>query len=159
MRIFLSVKRFVSSVPAASLVLAVVLAASVSAKASANVSAVTVAEAAPVAPVDQVRCASRGTTNGLPEKVRFKIVSTDEIEVSATYKGQPETAAIFSARVDVATHPHVAVFPVGANFGITGDAKILLSKEALRLGEISTLLLINHTSRQSADFQCRITTI
>jgi len=150
-----SVKRFVSSLRAATLVLASVMGASLSASASVT----SVPETARAASVDQVRCASRGNAAGLPEKVRFKIVSTDEIEVSATYKGQPETAAIFSNRLDVATHPHVAVFPVGANFGITGEAKILLSKEALRHGEVSTLLLINHTSRQSADFQCRITTI
>jgi hypothetical protein len=99
-------------------------------------------------------CAGRNQQGRLPVILRIKIVSGDEIEVDATDKSNHDSPKSSVKRIDVEHQPNAAIFPVSGLLGISGDARLLVSKNALRLEELGTVMLINQSTRESAVYPC-----
>lgn len=99
-------------------------------------------------------CAGRDVQDGLPVILRIKIISADEIEIDSTDKSNHDSAKVVVKRLDVVNQPNAAIFPVGGSLGVSGDARLLVSKGALRLEELGTVMLINQSNRESAVYPC-----
>ena len=121
-----------------------------------------VREVAPKAPElipphsrDDIFCAINEFRDGFPTSVRFRIFSVDDIEVRSTDQKGVESARAMLKRLELASQPKVAVFSIGGSAGVSGEAKLLLTKDALKFGEISTMMIVNQTMRETGIFQCR----
>ncbi|CAN5529423.1 hypothetical protein BH10BDE1_BH10BDE1_17440 [soil metagenome] len=99
-------------------------------------------------------CAGRDEQQSLPLILRIKIVSSDVIEVDATDKSNRDSAKVTVRRLEVANQSNRAIFLVGGSLGVSGDARLLVSKDALRLEELGTVMLVNQSTHESAIYPC-----
>ena len=128
--------------------------AEVSPKASDDISPKASSDISPKAS-SEIFCGINEFRDGFPVAVRFQIRGADEIEVRSTDRRGVESAKAILKRIEIASQPKVAVFSIGGSAGVSGEAKLLLTKDALKFGEVSTMMIVNQTMRESGIYQCR----
>ena len=100
-------------------------------------------------------CSARDVLERFPIGVSFQITNLDQLETSAKYEASRQVQSATLKRVEIMNQDRTAIFPVGGYLGISGEAKILISKEALKVGEVGTLMMINQSTRESVVYQCQ----
>lgn len=106
-------------------------------------------------PMSEFSCAAREMTDRFPTSIRFQVTSLDQLEASAAYKDGRSVPPASLKRIEIPMQPKTAVFQVAGAIGVSGEAKVLISKDALRFGEVGTIMLINQSTRDSVDYQCQ----
>ncbi len=107
-----------------------------------------------VAPSEHA-CEAREMIEGFPQSLRFRIVNQDELDARGIDRKQKESDTVRLRRMDFAAQPKTAVFSVSGLLGISGDAKLLVTKDALRFGEVGMAMIVNHSIRETGIYQCR----
>ena len=100
-------------------------------------------------------CDARENLDGFPQSLRFWIVSQDELDARGIDRQQKESDTSRLRRVEFPTQPKTGVFSVSGFLGISGDAKLLVTKDALRFGEVGMVMIVNHSMRETVIYQCR----
>lgn len=103
----------------------------------------------------EFNCAASETLESFPTALRLQMLSVDQIEATASYRGKRDIPTASLKRVEFANQPKTAVFPVTGTIGISGEAKMLIAKDALKYNEVGTIMVINLTMRESAVYQCQ----
>lgn len=103
----------------------------------------------------EISCTNSESQEGFPTSIRFRVVNPDEVEArGGDVKGRESSKTILK-RTEIASQPKVAVFSVAGSLGISGDARMIVTKDALKFGEVGTMLIVNQTIRETAIYQCR----
>lgn len=116
-------------------------------------------ETIPTIVPSEYACEARENLDGFPQGLRFRIVSQDELDARGIDRQQKESDTSRLRRVEFPSQPKTGVFSVSGLLGISGDAKLLVTKDALRLGEIGMVMVVNHSMRDTVIYQCRRITL
>lgn len=100
-------------------------------------------------------CDARENIEGFPQSLRFRIVNQDELDARGIDRKQKESDTVRLRRIDYSAQPKTGVFSVSGQLGISGDAKLLVTKDALRFGEVGMAMIVNHSIRETVIYQCR----
>ncbi len=98
-------------------------------------------------------CSGNDVPPGFPARVRFKILSSAQIEASGFDRADNQTAPSLMRRSDRLNSPG-AVFPMGGMLGVSGNAALSMAPTALEVGEVGTILIQNHSTIESVVYLC-----
>jgi hypothetical protein len=112
----------------------------------------------PNAAPDSVRvtkCSRADAASGLPARIDFKVLNESQIEAWAwNEKGQMSASSRFDAS-ELTSQPGLAMFNVGGQLMVSGDAKLLITKAALKYRNVGLLLFTNRTSGEISSYHCQ----
>lgn len=115
-------------------------------------------QAAAVAPSSgralEIECAANDVQERLPVKVRIKILSTTQIEARGFDKSGSESPSSLMRRSELPDQSRAAVFMMGGMLGVSGNAKMLIARTALELGEVGTILILNQSTGENIAYLC-----
>lgn len=99
-------------------------------------------------------CTATDVQERLPPTVRIRITTASEIEARAFDKGGKESRPSTLRRGETPDQSRAAVFMMGGQLGVSGDARMLIAQTALEFGEVGTIMIINQSTRENLAYQC-----
>jgi hypothetical protein len=101
------------------------------------------------------KCLRADAAPGLPPRIEFKIISENQIEAWAfSDKGLPAPTVRLESQ-EIPNQPGLALFNVGGQLMVSGDAKLLITSTALKYRNVGRLLFTNRTSGELSTYHCR----
>jgi hypothetical protein len=98
---------------------------------------------------------SRGDLNDrLPKTVRFKIVSENQIEAQAWSQKNVASPKSELKSIEIPGQAGVAIFSISGLLGISGDAKLLVSRTALKFHNVGSMIITNRTAGDISSYHC-----
>ncbi len=99
---------------------------------------------------------SRGDLNDrLPMVVRFQILSEDQIEAQAWSQQNIASPKAKLSRMDLPGQEGVAIFSIAGLLGVSGDAKLLVTRTALKFHNVGSMIITNRTAGDVSSYHCR----
>lgn len=99
---------------------------------------------------------SRGDLNDrLPKLVRFKIVSENQIEAQAWSQKDVASPKSELKSIEVPGQEGVAIFSISGLLGISGDAKLLVTRTALKFHNVGSMIITNRTAGDISSYHCQ----
>ena len=98
-------------------------------------------------------CSGNDVPPGFPMRVRFKILSSAQIEASGFDRADNQTPSSLMRRSERPNSPG-AVFMMGGLLGVSGNATLSIAPTALEMGEVGTILIQNQSTIESVVYLC-----
>ncbi len=108
-----------------------------------------------VATVSETTCTRADLASGLPVRLRFKIIDENQIEAWAWDRKDQPTPAIRLQAQEIPSQPGLALFNVAGQLTVSGDAKLLVTRTALKYRNVGRLLFTNRTTGELSTYHCR----
>ena len=115
---------------------------------------------APIAPetaaevVVETTCTRADAAPGLPARMGFKIIDENQIEAWAWDRKDQPTPAVRLQAQELPSQPGLALFNVAGQLTVSGDAKLLITRTALKYRNVGRLLFTNRTSSELSTYHC-----
>lgn len=111
------------------------------------------ASAQPAPRPSEFVCTATDVQERLPLTVRLRITTAVEIEARALDKAGKESKSVLR-RNESPDQTRAAVFMMGGQLGVSGDARMLIAQTALEFGEVGTIMIVNQSTRENLAYQC-----
>lgn len=102
----------------------------------------------------ETTCSRADLAPGLPNRIRFKIIDENQIEAWAWNQKDQPTPAIRLQAQDIPSQPGLALFNVAGQLTVSGDAKLLVTRTALKYRNVGRLLFTNRTTGELSTYHC-----
>lgn len=102
-----------------------------------------------------VTCTRGDANDRLPKIVRFKIVSENQIEATAWSQKNVASPKASLTRLEVPAQEGVAIFSIAGLLGVSGDAKLLVTRTALKYHNVGSMIITNRTSGDISSYHCQ----
>ena len=102
-----------------------------------------------------VTCTRGDLNDRLPKIVRFKIVSENQIEAQAWSEKNLASPKSDLVRLEVPGQDGVAIFSISGILGVSGDAKLLVTRTALKFHNVGSMIITNRTAGDISSYHCQ----
>lgn len=105
----------------------------------------------------EIVCNASDAQERLPVTVRLRILSPRAIEARGMDKGGKESGTSLLRKFELSPQTtRAAVFLMGGQLGVSGDARLLIAQTALDVGEVGTIMIVNESTRENQSYQCQV---
>lgn len=111
--------------------------------------------AADPVPIQETSCSRADSTPGLPARLSFRIIDENQIEAWAWDRINQQTPVVRLQAQDIPSQPGLALFNVAGQLTVSGDAKLLITRTALKYRNVGRLLFTNRTTGELSTYHCR----
>jgi hypothetical protein len=109
----------------------------------------------PVFARSEVTCTRGDQNDRLPKIVRFKIVSESRIEAQAWSQKNVPSPKSDLLRLEVPGQEGVAIFSISGLLGVSGDAKLLVTRTGLKFHNVGSIIITNRTAGDISSYHCQ----
>jgi hypothetical protein len=102
-----------------------------------------------------VTCTRGDFNDRLPKIVRFKIVSENQIQAQAWSEKNLASPKSDLVRLEIPGQEGVAIFSISGLLGVSGDAKLLVTKTALKFHNVGSMIITNRTAGDISSYHCQ----
>lgn len=102
-----------------------------------------------------VTCTRGDENDRLPRVVRFQILSEDRIEAQAWSQKNIASPKSELMRQAIPGQDGVAMFSISGLLGVSGDAKLLVTRTALKYHNVGSMIITNRTAGDISSYHCR----
>lgn len=110
---------------------------------------------APAFARSDVTCTRGDLNDRLPKIVRFKIVSENQIEAQAWSQKNVASPKSELKSLEVPGQEGVAIFSISGLLGVSGNAKLLVTRTALKFHNVGSMIITNRTAGDISSYHCQ----
>jgi hypothetical protein len=110
---------------------------------------------APAFARSEVTCTRGDLNDRLPKTVRFKIVSENQIEAQAWSQKNVASPKSDLKSLEIPAQDGVAIFSISGLLGVSGDAKLLVTRTALKFHNVGSMIITNRTAGDISSYHCQ----